>query len=215
VARWEDKSGNARHFTQATSGSRPARKASQQNGKDTLLFDGTNDFLDGSDFSDADSGGLTVFVVYKRNATGAVHEILTKGNTNGVGWFVRHANSDTLRFDIDGGSGNTMARATSATVSAASYAVVGLVASSGAYQSSVFYKNGSALGMASASTAGSGAQQPPSTTGIVRVGAQEYQGAYYYHASVNVAEIIIYNAALSDTDRAAVESYLMTKWAIA
>ena len=214
VARWQDKSGNARHMTQATSGSRPLRKTSQQNGKDTLLFDGTNDFFEGSDFSDADSGGMTVFLVYKRNATGAAHELLTKGNTSGVGYFIRHAASDTLRFDIDRGSNNAMFRQTSAAVSAASYAVVGLVAVSGEYQSSLFYKNGSAVGMAAASVTGSGAQQPPSTTGIVRVGAQEYQGTYYFHANANIAEIIIYNSALSNTDRAAVEAYLISKWGI-
>jgi len=215
VARWEDKSGNGRHFTQSSSGSRPLRKASQQNGKDTLLFDGTNDFFEGSDFSDADSGGLTVFVVYKRNATGTTHELLTKANTNGVGWFVRHSPSDKLQLNIDLGGNNNMFRATSAAVSAASYAVVGFVAVSGQFQSSLFYRNGSAVGMAAASVEGSGAQQPPSTTGIVRVGAQEYLGTTYFHANANIAEVIIYNSALSDTDRAAVESYLMTKWGIA
>jgi hypothetical protein len=40
VARWEDKSGNARHLTQGTLGSRPARKAAILNGRDVLRFDG-------------------------------------------------------------------------------------------------------------------------------------------------------------------------------
>lgn len=43
VARLEDKSGNSRHFTQSTSGSRPARKTVIQNGLDVLRFDGTAD----------------------------------------------------------------------------------------------------------------------------------------------------------------------------
>jgi hypothetical protein len=30
----------------------------------------------------------------------------------------------------------------------------------------------------------------------------------------NIAEVIFYNAALSDTDRAAVEQFLIGKWAI-
>jgi hypothetical protein len=38
VARWEDKSGNARHVAQATSGDRPLRKTSQINGKDVVRF---------------------------------------------------------------------------------------------------------------------------------------------------------------------------------
>lgn len=37
IARWEDKSSNGRHATQATSGSRPIRKTAQQNGLDAVL----------------------------------------------------------------------------------------------------------------------------------------------------------------------------------
>jgi hypothetical protein len=48
----------------------------------------------------------------------------------------------------------------------------------------------------------------------MRIGAQEYAGDFYFLLSGNVAEVILYNAALSDTDRSAVESYLMSKWAI-
>lgn len=44
VARWQDKSGNARHVTQATSGNRPLRKTSIQNSRDVLRLDAT-DFL--------------------------------------------------------------------------------------------------------------------------------------------------------------------------
>jgi len=45
VARWEDKSGNARHATQATSGSRPTRVVAGKNGRDVLNFDGSADFM--------------------------------------------------------------------------------------------------------------------------------------------------------------------------
>lgn len=45
VARWEDKSGNARHFTQSTSGRRPMRKTAVQNALDIVRFDGTDDSM--------------------------------------------------------------------------------------------------------------------------------------------------------------------------
>jgi hypothetical protein len=41
IARWEDKSGNARHCTQSTSGARPIRKTSIQNGRDVARGDGS------------------------------------------------------------------------------------------------------------------------------------------------------------------------------
>lgn len=46
VLRWEDKSGNARHFTQATSGVQPLRKTSVKNGLSAVEF--TNDWMSGS-----------------------------------------------------------------------------------------------------------------------------------------------------------------------
>lgn len=48
IARWEDKSGNARHATQGTLSSRPLRALSVQNGRDGVVFDGSNDFMSGA-----------------------------------------------------------------------------------------------------------------------------------------------------------------------
>jgi hypothetical protein len=65
VARWEDKSGNAKHITQATSVNRPIRKTNTENGRDVVQFDGTNDVLDSS----AIIPGQACFIVAKRSAT--------------------------------------------------------------------------------------------------------------------------------------------------
>ena len=49
----------------------------------------------------------------------------------------------------------------------------------------------------------------------VLVGALMYTlNVPVWYLNGDIAEIIIYNSALSDADRSAVESYLMTKWAI-
>ena len=47
VSEWRDKSGNARHFTQSDSGSRPTVASATQNGLNALLYDGSNDHLNG------------------------------------------------------------------------------------------------------------------------------------------------------------------------
>jgi len=214
VARWEDKSGNSRHFTQSTSANRPTRKTSQQNSKDTLLFDGSNDFLEGTDFFDADSGGITVFLVYKRNVSGVRHDILTKTNTNSVGWLMYQQTDNAVRFFVNNDGNNTMGRFTSSAVDASSYSVLTLTASPSDFHSSSFFKNGTAISMASTAVAGSGAQQPVNTSGIVRLGVQEYQSEYYFFSAINVAELVMYSSALSSTDRSLVERYLLSKWGI-
>jgi hypothetical protein len=216
VARWEDKSGNGRHFTQSTSGSRPARKTNQQNGYGTLLFDGSNDQLVGADYLDANSGGLTVIVVYKRNATGAKHVLIAKGDTgnSGNGWYFSHDSANKLACEAQVTQFDYMSRSTSSTVTASSYVVATMVCGAGAFQSASIYRNGSSLSMASASVGGSGAQQPPNTSAAVTVSGWVYLGGPYETANANIAEIIVYSSALSDTDRAAVESYLIAKWGI-
>jgi len=50
VARWQDKSGNSRHFIQGDASLRPTFKASVQNGKSVLRFDGS-DWMEGPGFA--------------------------------------------------------------------------------------------------------------------------------------------------------------------
>jgi hypothetical protein len=68
VARWEDKSGNARHVTQGTLGSRPARKTSIQNGRDVLRFDGSADWLE-TTFASFGTSYSLVLVALSTNVT--------------------------------------------------------------------------------------------------------------------------------------------------
>lgn len=67
VARWEDKSGNARHATQGTSINRPLRKTAYEGGRDSILFDGSNDAL--SLAANLSIATHTVFIVARNSAT--------------------------------------------------------------------------------------------------------------------------------------------------
>lgn len=68
VARWEDKSGNARHITQATMGKQPLYKLTVQNGVSGLSFDGSNDEM--SLASDLALGtSHSIFFAVKNTAT--------------------------------------------------------------------------------------------------------------------------------------------------
>lgn len=78
IARWEDKSGSARHVIQSTTGSRPLRKTIVQNGLDGILFDGTADDLVGS--INLNTRDCSTFVVFARtNSAGRTEIVLSSG----------------------------------------------------------------------------------------------------------------------------------------
>ena len=65
VSQWNDKSGNGRHATQTTAGSRPAYSSTGFNSLPGVTFDGSNDQMR---HSCTQSGPYTLIAVYKVNA---------------------------------------------------------------------------------------------------------------------------------------------------
>jgi hypothetical protein len=197
VARWEDKSGNGRHATQSTSGNRPLRKTNQQNGLGALLFDGSNDTL--ALPSVTIPASHTVFSVFVR-ATASIHSIalgseVEPGNVRYSAWWF----TDNIVYSNSNGQFSTHGNASTST------GAFVMVDTRTATTSVVTRRNGSQLASV---TSGSAVTNSASGTWthVGSVGSTVHSG--------NLCEIIVYNTALSDTDRAAVESYLMTKWAI-
>jgi hypothetical protein len=194
VARWEDKSVNGRHATQATSGSRPIRKSNQRNGLDAILFDGTNDFLSFESIEIPTSH--SVFQVYQR--LGGVQSIGIAGELSRYPalWF-----SDGVLYQISNTDFTTHGTSSAST----GYFLVSTIRNATA--SIELRRNGSTV---SSVTTGSGVTNAVS-------GEWTYIGnrtAGNFHSG-NLCEIIIYDTALSDTNRGLVESYLMSKWGIA
>lgn len=74
VGRWEDKSGKARHATQATANNRPQRKTQAIGGLDALLFDGSNDVLSLASYT-ISQPFVTISVVRHATASGGPHFI--------------------------------------------------------------------------------------------------------------------------------------------
>ena len=220
VARWEDKSGNSRHATQGTSANRPARKTAIQGGMDVLRFDGSNDVLTSSDFLDLSSGqAVTVLAVCKRSALGAYHAIVSKfdrtasgaenANTED-GWSFRFTDSNKVDAAFFKDAAATT-RISNSTVSASAFAVFAMKATAGSLTTTTaLYRNGETLATSSSGSV----ETMDDTSYAMQIGAEAYLGQYLSFFNGDIAEIIIYNSALSDTDRAAVESYLLAKWAI-
>jgi hypothetical protein len=193
VARWEDKSGNGRHATQATSGSRPIRKSNQTNGLDAILFDGTNDFL--SLGSITIPASHSVFQVYQR--LGGVQSFGIAGIPTRYAslWF-----SDGVLYQISNADFTTHGTSSDST----GYFLVSTIRN--ATTSIELRRNGSTVSLV---TTGAGVTNAASGTWTL-IGDRT---AGNFHTG-NLCEIIVYDTALSDANRSAVESYLMTKWGI-
>jgi hypothetical protein len=198
VARWEDKSGNARHATQDTSQSRPIRKLSVQNGLGGLRFDGSNDFL--TTATGYHTSDVTIFVVAKRSS-GETDALFQSGNSTGLGYTV--ADSFVSSFD------NCYARGVA-------NGQVGSVLPGTSWRAiSVTYTAGTRKvyiqGVLS-DTESFTITAPNVANGIATwIGTADFAGS---NLNGDIGEMIAYNAVLSDTDRAAVEQYLISKWAI-
>jgi hypothetical protein len=191
VARWEDKSGNARHATQSTSANRPTRKAAIQNGRDAIQLDGSNDVLT---VSYTYGSQVSLFMVTSRAANterylfggsnqSGTPAIISQYSSKAFEWF-----NDPDRFTI---------QTTSTGVNLVVVTQQDSVAVTG-------YYNGTQSATSSPSASISGKT-------LSFLGAANATQA---QAQITLCELVVYNSVLSSQDRQSVETYLMTKWGI-
>jgi hypothetical protein len=234
VARWEDKSGNSRHMTQATSGSRPARKTAIQGGLDVLRFDGSNDFMSVASstatFKFLHDGDATVFAVYKWTAPGGapnrrfmfsnhIDAESVDGTTGSAVW-MRNDFGDALPYSklqflaTNNGSTRTNSYTGDNSYAVDTFHCLSLVAdNANATNASraVFRKSGT---VQTDTAAGDSAALPTANASYDLHICTQAGPTNRYFAQCDIAELIMYDAALSDTDRSAVETYLLAKWGI-
>ena len=226
VARWEDKSGNDYHMTQATAGARPLRKASVQNGLDGLRFDGSDDVMtvsgSASSLKALHAEDATFFVVLKAGTTSnpdALYNILdtNAGSSSNVGFRLAYDDrvavptNNRINLFVTNGTGNVSDNSANDLFAPNVYGLVSVVSrptdGTAANRSSIRKNGGTAVenntDTSSVSTADS--------TYDLHLGGRGTNSAYL---TGDICEIIIYNSALSDTDREAVENYLIAKWGI-
>jgi hypothetical protein len=233
VARWQDKSGNARHATQSTSANRPARKTAIQGGKDVLRFDGSNDSLSIASstetFKFVHSSDSTVFVVFKSGTTAnpghnayivlgtanstttVVGALLYTGDSdptsanNTLYWYVSRGGAGTYPVFFDGN--NYFPSNAFGMISLLSKPQDGTSGSRFAIR-----RNGGSLNSTNSPGGSPQTVSTASSTDDLTVGRAPSGESDFLNG--DIAEIIIYDSALSDTDREAVENYLLAKWAI-
>jgi hypothetical protein len=234
VARWQDKSGNNRHFTQATSGSRPTRKTAAQGGKDVLRFDGSDDFMSiassTATFKFLHDGDATVFAVYRWTApAGApnrrflfsnhIDDESVSGTTGSAMWMRNDFGSAAPYSKLQFLATNNGSTRTNSYTGDNSYAVdtfhclsfVADNANASNASRAVFRKSGT---VQADTAAGDDAALPTANASYDLHICTQAGPTNRYFAQCDLCEIVMYDTALSDTDRAAVESYLMQKWSI-
>jgi hypothetical protein len=197
VGYWGDKSGNARHATQSSGTNKPALKLSILNSKNVVRLDGSNDYLTlSSDLTTFTPRSL--FAVWKKRTTGVKFCLLALSPDAGGQQYTNLDYSDGNVYNKSENrtwvfSGNKTSFVTTAQI----------IMSPGNYSDGAFYVNGSAVSTTD-SGAGSGAGSKFNIVGS-RISASDYGDG-------DLAELIYYGSALSNSDRDLVLLYLTGKW---
>jgi hypothetical protein len=218
VKRWEDKSGNNRHATEATNG--PQRKLAVRGGLDALRFDGTNDRLNTGAISSLDILDMTVLVVAATTAAKSNPALtisygdFTASHTNedrhGLVIFSAGSTFPSLAGFVRNASGGAVLPATGdrPQFSLNELLVAGYYVDSlgGCYS----FKN-----LATPVAGINGPADTPSLHQKVSLGVNDASSASVVEFfQGDICEVIIYSATLTAAQRNAVIGYLMAKWAI-
>lgn len=189
VSQWNDKSGSGWHVTQSTAGEKPTTNSNTQNSLNVISFDG-GDLLRYGSTTTVSATDYSIFMAFKKTGAALGYEAPPVTLTNGANAAPFDA-YNSLRYGYGASS----------FVDISTYTTFGVLLERSTASSLAEYNNGT-LGYT-----GSGSQN--NTSQKVTVGSR---GDSFTHLRGDVAEIIIYNASLSNANANTVGSYLATKW---
>ena len=199
VGKWTDQSGTGNHYTQATSGARPSWQTNEQNSLPTVKGDGSNDYLAGN-APVTGGGNRTIFIVVKPDTTASEKYWADFGNNSASGKDYRIGNAAASKFGVKVEDGN---RLFTTAVSTAAYHIVTVRQSGSSTTNIDAWVDGAAL------TVSSTTSRTINTANNGRLFAN-YTGTLF--SACLIGEVIVYDSALSATDRQQVEDYLGTRW---
>ena len=197
VSNWADQSGNGHNATQSTPSLQPLWVNAVVNGYPILRFDGVQSVLDLTNYGVLDNP-FTVFAVYTKDAAGSLS--LLSESPNEYGGISISGRTDTTLAIILGGWGDY-------TVDVPAYNGPSFVVDSFMDSTSgeAIWRNGMQLSSGSYNIYMQGIE----SSGPILIG-ENVGGPYWLDG--DLAEMLVYNTALSDTNRQAVEQYLLAKY---
>jgi hypothetical protein len=208
VSQWDDKSGNGRDISQASSTQRPTLATTGLNGKPTLDFDGSNDYLFNASVGASGLSNATIISVFKQVTGGPTEDhqinIGQTGTTGKVRGFYRPGNATVLGF---GGWARIATSSFSLDIGGAHH-IFGFAntALSGSNNLQIF-KDGSVETLTTSAALST-------TLDGFSVGALQGALVGNYYSNISVAEIIVLYEAISTVNRQKLEGYLAHKWGL-
>ena len=207
-----DKSGNSRTASQAVGNNQPILVASARNGLSVAEFDGVNDALDATAGS-FQFTSLTVFATAIANGAGGgnIGRILERASS---GMSLRRDNTNvamTFAPPWLSATGNGVQRSAANTFPLATWLLLGMRYTGGAVTETDVQPRINRAG----STAGlTGTRDSFATTQseTINIGNRSLADGYDRGWAGRIGEILVFTASLSDSQVAAVESYLFKKW---
>ncbi len=205
VTQWQDMSPNGVNFAQSSSGNQPTFVASAQNGQPAIAFSGASQYLTGPSGLANFTSGASIFVVTKPSTISNNIRFFDFGNgatSNNI--YMSETASTTANLFVYNGSTSSNLPASGA-IAAGTYGLLEAV-HNGAGSASIF-SNGAQLAQGTINNINN-VTRSGNNLGIdfAHTAADSFNG--------QIAEIIIYNASLSSTQRLGVESYLAAKYGL-
>lgn len=197
VASWQDKRGGANPtFAQATGGLQPTWSATAMNGRPGVTFDGIDDVLRSTDSISGSASDYTIFLAIDSNDTPTVDSFMfdTDPPLGGERLVLAHNRATDLYF-------SGVAWVGTADVTETVPLVLSYSLTSGA---GVVYKNG-------VLAEGGLAYTPTSISTLVALGG--WSGGAGSNFKGVIAEVIVYDLALSANKRVLIENYLRSRYA--
>lgn len=207
VATWTDSSGSGNHATQADAGKKPTYKTGIVNGLPVVRFDGSADYVQSTCTDYA-----TIFAVLNMTTLATDKSFMGAASSSGGNWdaylFGTTSDNDTpyLRVGIVPGSTSVSVNGANGGIVVNQFSIMTVTISGSLAMK--FWQNGTA------GTTSSTADTPQGNLQHTVVGAGRFAGNIVDWWPGDIAEVMVFNSALSAANLNSVGNYLGTKYAI-